>query len=365
MRIEHLTVTEIGRPLAEPARNALQAWHARAGIVLELVDELGNVGQGEASPLPGYSPDDLATNRAALGGLRLGGLELDPTLPVARLFGAVGEHVPPGARAARFALETALLDLVARRRQIPAWSLLAEGTPLPVPLSALLDAPSLEQRWAQAKRARDRGVATFKVKLGRHPGELDDLSELRDRLGSGARIRLDANQGWTPEEAMHRLPSLPALAPEFLEEPVRGFELGHRSPAAEPWDRSPIPLALDESLQPWGVADTLRHCPVPRAARVLVLKPTVLGGLSRCLELAQLGRELGLELVVSHAFEGPIAWAAAASLALAVQSGGLAAGLDRHPGLSAWPQRTPATVGRGELVPAPCPGLGVERVEGT
>jgi L-alanine-DL-glutamate epimerase-like enolase superfamily enzyme len=82
----------------------------------------------------------------------------------------------------------------------------------------------------------------------------------------------------------------------------------------------------------------------------------------RCLGLAELARGLGLGVVVSHTFEGPVAWAAAACLALAVESPGLAAGLDRHAGLNAWPEVTPATIGQAEIVPASAPGLGLDPI---
>ena len=62
----------------------------------------------------------------------------------------------------------------------------------------------------------------------------------------------------------------------------------------------------------------------------------VLGGLSHCLELGRRARALNLGVVVSHSFDGPVALAAAAALALALPAG-IAQGLAPHAGLSAWP----------------------------
>jgi o-succinylbenzoate synthase len=349
MRIERYTLTEVAGSLSRKARNARQVWRARSGLLIELGDELGNTGQGEASPLPGYSADDLATNRAALEAIELTGSALEPSL--AKLFAVVESLVPLRARAARFGLETALLDLVGRRLQKPAWALLAPNAPSPVPLAALLDAESAEERRAQADEARGRGLGTVKVKLGRTPGELDDLYELRRRIGPETRLRLDANQAFSTDEADRMLPALVGVSPEFLEEPCA---------LAEPWERSPIPLGLDESLQLANTEAMLRTAGVPRSVRVLVLKPTALGGFARCLGLAELGRKLGLGVVVTHTFEGPVAWAAAASLALVAASPGLAAGLDRHAGLCTWPQVTPATIRQADIVPATAPGLGLD-----
>jgi o-succinylbenzoate synthase len=360
LRIEHFTVAEFGRELAQKAENAHHVWRARSGLLLELGDELGNTGQGEASPLPGYSQDDLATNRAALGALELRGLELALDLSITQLLTVIGSLVPVRASAARFALETALLDLLGHRLHKPAWALLGATLPPSVPLAALLDARDADERLGQADRACARGLRTLKVKLGRTPGELDDLYELRRHVGPQVMIRLDANQAFTVAEAVRILPTLALISPEFLEEPVVGFELA--KPRDELWDVSPIPLALDESLQHARADHALRAGGVPRSVRVLVLKPTALGGFARCLGLAELGQRLGLGVVVSHTFEGPVAWAAAACLALAVESPGLAAGLDRHAGLSAWPEVTPATIGQTAIVPASAPGLGLDPV---
>jgi o-succinylbenzoate synthase len=349
MRIERCTLTETAHELTQPVDNARHRWRARSGLLLELRDELGNIGQGEASPLPGYSPDDLATSRDALQALELTGLELEPSS--SKLFAVAAALVPAPARAARFALETALLDLAGHRLQKPAWALLTPDTPPPVPLAALLDARGAAELGAHADEALARGVGTLKVKLGRAPGELDDLRELRRHVGPQTTIRLDANQAFTDQEAMRILPALACLSPEFLEEPC---EL-----ETEPWRSSPIPLALDESLQAPGAERWLRDGALPRSVRVLVLKPTALGGFARCLELAELGKKIGLGVVVTHTFEGPVAWAAAACLALVIESPGLAAGLDRHAGLAAWPAAAPATIGQAEIGPAPAPGLGL------
>jgi L-Ala-D/L-Glu epimerase len=352
-----LTLREVSRKLARTTRNARTVWRERTSILVELADELGNRGLGEASPLPGYSPDDLETNRAALGALDIRALELDPDLPIRQLLAAVGGLVGSHARAARFALETAFIDLLGNRLKKPAWELLAARTPPSVPLASLLDAPEPEARNAQADRAYDRGIRTFKVKLDRSPGEVEWLGELRRRMGAHVMLRLDANQVFEAAEAARILPILAEISPEFLEEPVADFELA--ATRAELWHSSPIPLALDESLQRPSSEKALRARDVPRSVRVLVLKPTALGGWARCLTLAELGRELGLGVVVSHTFEGPVAWAALASLALCIQSPGFAAGLDRHAGLDAWPATTPATIETAEIVPASAPGLGL------
>ncbi|MHB8417837.1 MAG: o-succinylbenzoate synthase [Myxococcales bacterium] len=306
--------------LSRPAANAKARWLAREALVVELVDETGVRGQGEAAPLEGYSPDSLEDAERALAALL--GRELGDSIRGA---------LPPSARCA---LETARLDLVSRQsgRSLPA----ALGAPASaqVAVCASLSHGSIEAQLADAARAWSQGFRTFKVKIGGPsvwPQELELLAELRRRHGGQLRLRVDANGALDPAGLPAALAALEPFDLELIEEPVTG-------PAWGRIEESRVPLAADESLQAPGpeVLDAFRRGVI----RVAVLKPTTLGGPLSCLALARQLSELGARFVVGHAFEGPLSLAASAALALALAAPGtseLASGLDRHVGLSAWP----------------------------
>jgi L-alanine-DL-glutamate epimerase-like enolase superfamily enzyme len=97
----------------------------------------------------------------------------------------------------------------------------------------------------------------------------------------------------------------------------------------------------------------------------VVLKPMALGGILRCLEIARLAHERRLDVVVSHLFDGPLALAAAAVLALTAGTPGVAMGLDRHAGLDAWGDPAPATIASGRLEGWSEFGLGLPRLRAT
>src|SRR5262245_37167881 len=80
----------------------------RKGLLLELETPDGIHAEGEASPLPGYSSDDLATCHAALSSTDWSSITEPESV-------AVLEHLPALPPAARFALETALLEVASRR----------------------------------------------------------------------------------------------------------------------------------------------------------------------------------------------------------------------------------------------------------
>jgi L-Ala-D/L-Glu epimerase / N-acetyl-D-glutamate racemase len=333
--------------------NAHRAWSEREGLLVRLRDDRGHEGQGEASPLPGYCSDDLAETRAALERADWSRVR-DDERDVLGAFRSVGTMFPEALRAARFAAETACLDLLSVRRRQPAWRVLGDAAglraaPPSIRLAALVDGADA------AARAVARGIRTIKLKLGRRPfeRELAELEALRAALGPDVELRLDPNRAWTPAEADARLIALAPLGVELVEEPCREIALLQNS--------ARVPLALDESLQ--SSESALAPAAVERGLAAVVLKPTALGGLARSLALAERARALGLHVVLSHAFEGPVALAAAAALALAAGSPERAAGLDAHPGLAAWPAARVHALGSNALVATDAPGLGVEWTE--
>jgi len=338
-----------------PLANAGKRWDRRSigALLLHAGEASEPVGWGEASPLSGYSLDTDVDVEHAVASLDAGSLAALATLSsVTELLDAVARLLPAWPPAARFGLETALLDRLARARRQPLWRLFAEPagappTPREVPLCALLPAePALAL--ALAERQVRAGVRTFKLKIGPdrlRPEQEATLRALRSRWGSDVALRLDANCSLARAELGPTLQQLASFDPELVEEPVAG-------PAPEELAASPCPIALDESLQGLTLSQRERLLAQSKA-RVVVLKPTTLGGWDACLRLAGAARRIGCDSIVSHTLEGPIGWAACAHLALALAS-------PRAAGL--WPlahQRAALPeLARGRLLAPAEPGLG-------
>jgi o-succinylbenzoate synthase len=338
------------------AKSSRGSWTERSGLLVWVKDEAGRIGRGEASPLPGFSPDTVEESVLALQAVDVGGLRehVEPDA-VREQLGAIEALIDPALPAACFALQTALLDLWAQRQKQPVWRLLefAFGRPAAerLPLAAWIQGESEAELCAAAARALERGIRTLKLKLA-GPRDLEsDLRRfqvLRRFVGDDVALRFDANGAFEQGQALGMLQALAPLRPEFVEEPVAGggsIKLEH----------CPVPLALDESLLTHPVSGTDFG-----AVRVLVLKPTLLGGFSRAAALRERATALGLDCVVSHTLEGPVALCAAAHLALVIGSPGRAQGLDRHPGLSAWKNMELGMVNGAHVVRLDKAGLGLE-----
>ena len=330
--------------------NAVHSWTSREGIVLSLHAGTA-VGAGEASPLPGYSRDDLTTCRRELDAAcsLLEGFEV-PSDPRAALRAAV-EASRARAPAAIFAIETAVLDLLARESAKPAWALLrGDDLAEPIPLSALAEGARAEDLAESAAAALDRGIAAVKIKVGGEGNDARDrerLTVVRKRVGDRVALRLDANQTFAPDEVERRVETLAAFAPELIEEPTQTAHWPSLS-------RSTARFAMDESLAHDGWRARLAICAARGSCSAVVLKPTALGGILRCLDIAEAAAELGLASIVTHTFDGPIASTAAACLALALRGPILPCGLDSHARL----ERPVASIERTRIVPFTEHGIG-------
>jgi O-succinylbenzoate synthase len=309
--------------LSEPLTLKGTVLHHREGLLLELTGEDGEVGWGEASPLPTFSRESLDEAAAQLRGLASSmiGREvtdgwLDPDGPFSRELDSMDL-----APSARFGLELAFWDLYGTSRGRSLAELVTTHPRATVPVSALISAPP-DEALEEARRVRSAGYEAVKVKVGARAVE-EDVELVRavsGELDDAVALRLDANRAWSLGEAERFARGTADLRFEYVEEPLA-------EPAQLPsfvgtWD---VPVALDESLadlEPEALED---H----EYARAIVLKPTLLGGISRTLHFARRASDLGIKPVISAAYETGIGTAALVALAAGVGEE-VPAGLDTY-----------------------------------
>ncbi|MEZ4362284.1 MAG: enolase C-terminal domain-like protein [Kofleriaceae bacterium] len=327
---------EVRWPLAPvgAAGRRTHAWR-RAGLVRVRVrtGDVAGLGLGEAAALAGSAEAELREHEVAMDELRRWVAAPRAAASSAAECAARAEAAAPRSPAARFAIESALLDALASARGVAVADLLHAAPAPRVAVNAVV------ADLASARAAARRGIRTFKLKLGL---ETDDdarlLAELRRELGGDARLRGDANGCWPVDEVGARLRALAGAGLEYVEEPCADLPAALRGGAS--WA---IPVALDESLGVLAAAEVAELARHPALA-ALILKPTRLGGFAPCLALARAAAAAGKAAIVTHALEGPVAMAGCAELARALaplQRAAPAVGVDLHPGLAAWPLRPP------------------------
>ena len=199
---------------------------------------------------------------------------------------------------------------------------------------------------AAAARAVASGCRTVKIKVAGPGSGLDDdvarVAAVRAALPE-ARLRVDANGGWSLQEARVAVAELAPFGLEYVEQPCASVEDLARLRALEPG----VAIAADESIR--RAEDPMR---VKRAgaADVAIIKVQPLGGVSRCLRLAD---ELGLPVVVSSAVETSVGLAAGVALAAALPDLPYACGLETQRLLAADVTATPLAPVDGTLPVGP------------
>ena len=292
-------------PLRSPLETAHGAIERREGFQIWL-----GAGRGEAAPLTAFGTESIAECEAALEAAGAG-LARAPVPETVYDVEALTNGFP---RAARFGLELALLDDLAKRREMPLAKLLSNSAVAEVPVCALLSAGEPAALAREARAAAQGGFHSVKLKVARGALE-DDLARVavvRDAAGPAVRLRIDANAGWNEEQALSALRRLSPLGIELCEEPVGDPAALRRLKGA-----TAVPIGADESFALSSHREQVFEC-----ADVVVLKPALLGGLLSALRWARRAREFGTKPLVTTALDGAIARTGAAHLAAAILGDG-------------------------------------------
>ncbi len=333
-------------PLSRPWRSATESFDTRRGFLVTVKDDEGLEGYGDCAPLAGT--ENLAQARDWLGAQAIALFGRHAQAAFGEL--PIAGRCPP---AARCGLETALLDLIARQHGLPLYRWLEPKATGRVRVSVNLG--SLDKD-TQFHAETWPGVSVVKLKVGLLPvsQDIDQLRRFATTLPDSVRLRLDANQAWTLQQARSFVEGIASLPVDCLEEPLQApglDELKHLQELA------PFPLALDESLTRLPHEDVLSQRPVTR----LVLKPMLLGGLQVALDLGRSAQRAGLGSLVTTTVDSAVGSWAAVHLAAAANAGSdesLSHGL----ATSAWLSEDiapPPTIRDGSIVLGENAGLGV------
>lgn len=279
-------------------------------IVLRLTSESGETGFGEASPWAVFTGSPEASYAA-----------LDRYIRPKVMGRSVAERpaiMADAARAvahcteAKAALESALLDLEGRILGQPAYELLGGKTRDTIPLSVSIADPDWSKDEALLARLRDDGVGLIKLKTGFAGHDFDMMRLERIALDwPEFSVRVDYNQGLTPEAALTQVQEVASTRPDFIEQPVPAQRYDVMANIKSSID---VPLLADESV--FGPEDLARAIQedICDGVSVKIMKS---GGLSRAQEVARLAAARGLTAYGGDMFEAGLAHLAGAHMVAA------------------------------------------------
>jgi o-succinylbenzoate synthase len=293
----------VSLPLSDEFTIARGTQETAENVIVRISDESGTTGLGAAAPAAHYG-ETAATVEAVLPDLLSVVDSVGDPHAIERIERERREVVADNP-AAHAAVDIALHDLAAKRLDVPLfrqWGLDPDSVPK---TSFTIGLDSTERMLEKTRTAVDTGYDVLKVKLGTDRDE-EIVATVRE-AAPDARLRVDANEAWTPREAVRMTELLAEYDVEFVEQPV---------PASDPaglrfvYERSPLPIAADESC--------VRLPDVPAVAEcvdIVNLKLMKCGGLAAARRMIHAARAHGLEVMLGCMIETNVSIAAACHLA--------------------------------------------------
>jgi len=349
--IKEVLIEPLNIELDEPFTIAIGKKERIENAVITIVLENGIEGYGEAAPLEPINGENQATVLAVLNSCRdyLIGRDAASYRPISE--GLRSIFWPQIT--ARCAIEMALLDAFTKTLDVPLYRFLG-GMENRIETDYTIDIVSPDAAREDAAALAGEGYRILKIKVGTNPREdIERLLAIRDGA-PGCQVTVDANQGFTPSEALHFLEWLDKhdIRPILFEQPVARHDLAGMKFVR---DHTSVPVAADESV--FTSADAVR---VVRSgcADIINIK-TMKSGLLGALDIAAVARSANIELMIGCMLESTLS--KSASVHLAAGLGGFRfVDLDPH----AHPERDPFTGGPSFAAPAYTltdehPGIGV------
>jgi len=333
----HIDAKPIELTLTTPFRISRGVQHTSPNVIVQVNHE-DYTGYGEASPDEFYG-ESQETVLACIA-LFAGNLGNDPFLieDVMERLGKIIRRNP----AAHAAVDMALYDIAGKMLGVPLYKLLGLN-PARTPLTSFtigIDTPTNMAKRALA--ARDYPI--LKIKVGtKH--DLDIIKAIREV--SSATIRVDANTGWTPKEAIKNINALAPYNVEFVEQPTAPHDFAGLKLIR---DNVPVPIIADESCV--AIEDIPRLAGCVDGVNFKLMKNN---GITNILKMIHVARAHNLLVMIGCMIESSLAITAAAHLTPLVDY----ADLDGNLLVSDDPY-TGVTVEKGKLILPDGPGLGTK-----
>lgn len=261
------------------------------------IEKDGVKGVGECSILPDLSCDAMPWPRYEA--------VLRKTCELVEQMGGIPYEMLRPYPSILFGLETAFAQVDAHGSTALSDTPFARGEE-GIPINGLVWMGSFEEMYARLEEKLQQGFHCVKLKIGAidFSRELELVRHIREHFSKEQiELRVDANGGFTPENAMERLNKLARYDIHSIEQPVKQHQWKEMAFLCK---ESPSPIALDEELigvnlpeQKARLLDTIHPA-------YIVLKPSLHGGMMGCREWIRLANERGIGSWITSALESNV-----------------------------------------------------------
>lgn len=309
LTIQQVELYKLFIPLKEPFIISLGPIHHAANVVVVIRTREGITGFGECSPF-----------------MSINGESMDTCFIVGQYFAklfkgrnalAIPERVADmdqliyGNTSIKSAFDMALYDIAAQHAQRPLYEFLGGRNDKIITTDYTVSIGEPSKMAADALKIKEEGYPAIKVKLGKDgKKDVERMKAIREAVGNQVPLRIDANQGWSVDEAIETLQALAPLGIQHCEEPIARWDFMNLPKVK---NASPIPIMADESCGDEHDAERLLQLD---ACDYFNIKLGKAGGIFKALKIIELAAKKPMHLQVGAFMESRLAMTAFAHFSL-------------------------------------------------
>lgn len=310
MQIKRIEIGKVKIPLRKPFITALRRVDFAEDIIIKIITDTENIGFGNAPPtavITGDSQDSIISAISQVIAPQLINKDVSELESICKIIDKSMLH----NSSAKAGIDIAIYDLFAQMCNLPLYKLLGNyRKQITSDLTISLREPEIMAQ--DALEAVKRGYLDLKIKVG-NDAILDfkRVETIRNAVGKDINIRLDANQGWRPKEAVRLIRQFEDknLNIELIEQPIIAHDITGLKFVTENVD---TPIMADESA--FGTHEVFSLLS-QRACDLINIKLMKAGGVHNALKIADMANICGVECMMGCMLESKVGITASASLA--------------------------------------------------
>ena len=295
--MKHIEISERTLHFKQPAGTSRGVYTTRQSYYLTITDDdrPGIKGVGECATLPDLSCDAVPEYFKILSDVcrmveQTGNIPYDILRPYPSIL---------------FGLETAFAQLDANGSTCLYDTPFGRGEE-GITINGLVWMGTFDEMYSRLETKLKAGFHCVKLKIGaiNFDKELDLIKHIREAFDKNTiELRVDANGGFSPDNAMERLEALAKYDIHSIEQPIKQHQWGEMARLCK---ETPLPIALDEELIGVNVKSMKEYLLETIRPQYIILKPSLHGGMYGCTEWIQMAKERGINSWITSALESNV-----------------------------------------------------------
>ncbi len=295
--MKHIEISERTLHFKQPAGTSRGVYTTRKSYYLTITDDNrpGIKGVGECATLPDLSCDAVPEYFKILNDVcrmveQTGNIPYDILRPYPSIL---------------FGLETAFAQLDANGSTCLYDTPFGRGEE-GITINGLVWMGTFDEMYSRLETKLKAGFHCVKLKIGaiNFDKELDLIKHIREAFDKNTiELRVDANGGFSPDNAMERLEALAKYDIHSIEQPIKQHQWGEMARLCK---ETPLPIALDEELIGVNVKSMKEYLLDTIRPQYIILKPSLHGGMYGCTEWIQMAKERGINSWITSALESNV-----------------------------------------------------------